>query len=62
MTLKSPADGAAERQAILRYLRRRRKDANIVQTLDYMEIEEWIRARTKRYHARPGGLGRTKAK
>lgn len=59
MTLKTPADGAAaERQAIIRYLRRRRKTARLVDELDLMEIEQWIRARHERYQAKPGGLGR----
>lgn len=59
MTLKTPADGAAaERQAILRYIRRRRKAARLVDALDLMEIEQWIRDRHERYQARPGGLGR----
>lgn len=59
MTLKTPADGAAaERQAILQFIRRRAKGKGIVATLDYMEIEQWIRERHTRYRARPGGLGR----
>ena len=59
MTLITPADGAAaERQAILQFIRRRAKGKGIVATLDYMEIEEWIKARHKRCQERPGGLGR----
>ncbi len=59
MTPKTPADGAAaERQAILRYIQRRRKTARLVDELDLMEIEQWIKARHTRYQARPGGLGR----
>lgn len=46
MTLTTPADGAAaERQAILRYIRRRRKTARLVDALDLLEIEQWILAR-----------------
>lgn len=60
--LKTPADGAqAERQAFLRYLRRRRKDARLVDALDILEIEQWVQARAKRCQAREGGLGRKKA-
>lgn len=46
MSIKTPADGAAaERQAILRYIRRRRKTARLVDALDLLEIEQWILAR-----------------
>ena len=59
MTLTTPADGAAaERRAILRYLRRRRKTARLVDALDLLEIEQWILERHQRYQAKPGGLGR----
>ena len=59
MKLTTPADGAAaERQALLRYIRRRRKTARLVDALDLMEIESWIRERHTRYQAKPGGLGR----
>lgn len=59
MKLTTPAAGAAaERQAILRYLRRRRKKARLVDAIDLLEIEQWLMKRTNRFYARDGGLGR----
>lgn len=65
MRYKTPADGAtAERQAVLRYLRRLRKKTQLGDATYQLllEAEYWLMKRTNRFYAKPGGLGKKAVK